>query len=376
MQLENFISGEYKQQFKYKSFLPNKINQEWTWNNADINILLEEANNELIKLNSISNFVPNINLFISMYSNKEAIFSTRIEGTKTNIDELLNDNYNDEIRNDKQEVQNYINALNYATDRLKQLPISNRLLKETHKILMSGVRGERKYPGEFRQTQNWIGGSNLTNAFYIPPHQDDVENLMNDLENFIHNDNLKVPHLIKIAIIHYQFETIHPFCDGNGRLGRLLIILYLINFGLLNKPILYLSYFFEKYKPTYYDYLTNIREKNDIVRWILFFLSGIIEIAKQSTNTLYKINNLKCEVDDLIINNIQRKTQNIINVIDYIFKKPIINADEIIKNLQLNKMTAYNIISKLENLGILEEINKTQRNKVYRFTKYINLFND
>ena len=376
MQLENFISGEYKQQFKYKSFLPNKINQEWTWNNADINILLEEANNELIKLNSISNFVPNINLFISMYSNKEAIFSTRIEGTKTNIDELLNDNYNDEIRNDKQEVQNYINALNYATDKLKQLPISNRLLKETHKILMSGVRGERKYPGEFRQTQNWIGGSNLTNAFYIPPHQDDVENLMNDLENFIHNDNLKVPHLIKIAIIHYQFETIHPFCDGNGRLGRLLIILYLINFGLLNKPILYLSYFFEKYKPTYYDYLTNIREKNDIVRWILFFLSGIIEIAKQSTNTLYKINNLKCEVDDLIINNIQRKTQNIINVIDYIFKKPIINADEIIKNLQLNKMTAYNIISKLENLGILEEINKTQRNKVYRFTKYINLFND
>ena len=149
MELENFISGEYKQQFKYKSFLPNKINQEWTWNNADINILLEEANNELIKLNSISNFVPNINLFISMYSNKEAIFSTRIEGTKTNIDELLNDNYNDEIKNDKQEVQNYINALNYAIDRLKQLPISNRLLKETHKILMSGVRGERKYPGEF-----------------------------------------------------------------------------------------------------------------------------------------------------------------------------------------------------------------------------------
>lgn len=376
MQLENFISGEYKQQFKYKSFLPNKINQEWTWNNADINILLEEANNELVKLNSVSNFVPNINLFISMYSNKEAIFSTKIEGTKTNMDELLNDSYNDEIRNDKQEVQNYINALNYAIERLKQLPISNRLLKETHKILMSGVRGERKYPGEFRTTQNWIGGSNLTDAFYIPPHQDDVENLMNDLENFIHNDNLKVPHLIKIAIIHYQFETIHPFCDGNGRLGRLLIILYLINFGLLNKPILYLSYFFEKYKPTYYDYLTNIREKNDIIRWILFFLSGVVEIAKQSTNTLHKINSLKCEVDDLITNNIQRKTQNLINVIDYIFKKPIINADEIIKNLHLNKMTTYNIISKLENLGILEEINKTQRNKVYRFTKYISLFND
>ncbi len=378
MRLEDFISGEYKQQFKYKSFMPSRINCEFTWDNPDINVLLEQANAELSKLNLMSKFIPNINLFISMYFNKEAIFSTKIEGTKTEMDELLNDDYSSikEIRNDKKEVQNYINALNYAIDRLNDLPISNRLLKEIHKILMAGVRGENKYPGEFRITQNWIGGSSLINAFYIPPHQDDIETLMADLENFIHNNVIRVPHLIKIAIIHYQFETIHPFCDGNGRLGRLLIILYLINFKLLDKPILYLSYFFEKHKPSYYDYLNNVRKNNDMISWILFFLDGVIKMSKQAKDTLNKINNLKQDIDDIIKNNIKRNTKNMFKVLDYIFKKPIVNADELIKNLNLNKMTTYNIIYKLESLNILQEISGRERNKVYRFGKYLDLFGE
>lgn len=375
MRLEDFISGRYKQQFKYKSFTPNKINKEFTWDNTDINISLEEANKSLAELNAVATFIPNINLFIAMYSNTEAIFSTRIEGTRTEMDELLNNNFSDEeTRNDKQEVQNYINALNYAIGKLSELLISNRLLKETHGVLMYNARGQNKYPGEFRKTQNWIGGSNLIDAFYIPPHQDEIEELMADLENFIHNNNLKVPHLIKIAIIHYQFESIHPFCDGNGRLGRLLIILYLINFRLLDKPILYLSYFFEKYKATYYDYLTNVRKNNEIIKWILFFLNGVIKVSKQAKNTLNNINNLKKEIEELISTKIKRKSKNLIRLLDYIFVKPIVNVDEIIKNLNLNKMTAYNLIYKLEELNILREITDKQRNKVYKFEKYLVLF--
>jgi Fic family protein len=376
MRLEDFVSGQFKRQFRYESFSPSMVNHEFTWDNADINVSLEKANVLLAELNALSKTVPNVNLFISMYVSKEAIFSTRIEGTKTKIDELLNNNYNDEIRNDKQEVVNYIKALKYAINRLKELPLSNRLLKETHKILMDNVRGENKYPGEFRKTQNWIGGSSLTDAFYIPPHQSEVEDLMSDLENFIHNESLKIPHLIKIALIHYQFETIHPFCDGNGRLGRLLIILYLINFKLLDKPILYISYFFEKYRTTYYDYLTNARKNNDIIRWILFFLSGIVEMSKQVKTILIKINILKQNIDNIIQNNAKRNSKNIMRIMDYLFNKPIVTVSEIIKKLGLNNKTAYNIVNKLEKLNILQVMAGEQRNKTYRFGEYLNLFNE
>lgn len=377
MKLEDFVAGSFKQQYKYKSFSPNKINHEFTWDNVDINVLLEEANKELAELNSASKFVPNIELFISMYSNKEAIYSTRIEGTNIDVDGLLNNSYvDDETRNDKQEVVNYINALNYSINGLNELPLSNRLLKETHKILLLGVRGQNKYPGEFRKTQNWIGGSNLNDAFYVPPHQDDIEELMSDIENFIHNDGLKIPHLIKIAIIHYQFETIHPFCDGNGRLGRLLIILYLINFNLLSKPILYLSYFFEKHKSSYYDYLTNIRKNNDAIKWILFFLNGVVSVSKQSKNVLNNISALKQELDDLIESKIKRKTQNVAKIVDYIFQKPIFDMEEIVASLNLNKTTAYNLVYKFVEFGILKEISNKQRNKTYKFEQYLNLFKD
>jgi Fic family protein len=376
MKLEYFVSGKFKQQLKYKSFCPCKINREFVWDNADINILLERANAELSELNISAKFALNINLFISMYASKEAVSSTRIEGTRTKIDELLNDKYSDETRDDKKEVQNYLKALDYAVSRLNELPLSNRLLRETHKILMSGVRGENKYPGEFRKTQNWIGGSNLTDAFYIPPHQSEVEDLMDDWELFMHNESLRIPHLIKIALVHYQFETIHPFCDGNGRLGRLLIILYLINFRLLDKPILYISYFFDKHRTTYYDYLTNARKNNDIIRWILFFLNGIIETSGQAKNVLNKINMLKQNTDDIIKNNSERNSKNVSKIMDYLFKKPIVNIGEISGNLNLNKKTAHNIINKLKDLNILQEITGKQRDKVYSFGEYLKLFEE
>jgi Fic family protein len=338
--------------------------------------LLERANAELSELNVSAKFAPNVDLFVSMYANKEAVSSTKIEGTRTKIDELLNDKYSDETRDDKKEVQNYLKALDYAVNRLNELPLSNRLLREAHRILMTGVRGENKYPGEFRKTQNWIGGSNLTDAFYIPPHQSEVEDLMGDLELFMHNEALRIPHLIKVALIHYQFETIHPFCDGNGRLGRLMIILYLINFKLLAKPILYISNFFDKHRATYYDYLTNTRKNNDIIRWILFFLNGIIETSAQARNVLNKINALKQNTDDIIKNNSERNSKNMSKIIDYLFRKPIINVEEISKSLSLNKKTAHNVINKLENLNILQEITGKQRERVYSFMEYLKLFEE
>ena len=246
MKLETFVAGHLQQRYQYKSFEPVPVNHEWIWEDAAINTLLEQANRALGELNAFSLIVPDIDLFIEMHVVKEAQTSSRIEGTRTDMDEALmsEEQILPEKRDDWREVRNYIDALNTAIAELRTLPLSNRMLKQTHAILMRGVRGEHKQPGEFRTSQNWIGGSNLADAAFVPAHHENVPELMGDLEKFWHNKEIIVPHLVRLAISHYQFETIHPFLDGNGRIGRLLIPLYMINHGLLAKPSRYLSDFF------------------------------------------------------------------------------------------------------------------------------------
>jgi len=284
MQVEQFVSGHWLQQYQYKSFSPAPINCEWQWLDPQLNTLLERASRSLAELNALSLMVPDVDLFIRMHIAKEANTSSRIEGTQTQMDEAImrREQVAPEKRDDWQEVQNYIEAINTAVSDLEHLPLSIRLLKQTHAVLMQGVRGAHKLPGEFRSSQNWIGGSNLNNAVFVPPHPDQVAELMGDLEKFWHNEQILVPDLIRIALSHYQFETIHPFLDGNGRIGRLLITLYLVDKGLLHKPALYLSDFFERNRGAYYDALTVVRSSNDLLHWLRFFLTAVAETATSS----------------------------------------------------------------------------------------------
>ncbi len=375
MDIKNFVAGSYKQQYKYQSFSPNKINKVYVWDDATINKLLEEANILLGQLNAYTMIVPDVDLFVQMHITKEANTSSRIEGTKTEMDEALmeKENIDPERRDDWEEVQNYIQAMNEAIESLQKLPISKRLIKQTHETLLQGVRGEVKQPGNFRISQNWIGGSNLTNAFYIPPHQDEVEELMSDLESFIHNEELNVPHLIKLAIVHYQFETIHPFLDGNGRIGRLLITLYLVSMGLLKHPSLYLSDFFEKNKGAYYDALTVVRSSNDLAHWIKFFLTAVIETSKKSIATFNGILELKGRMD-IFVASLGRKAENGQKLITYLYKHSVIDSKKAMEILGVSAKTAGTLLKDFEDEGILVEYTGFQRNRSYVFNEYIELF--
>ncbi|MBZ0180121.1 MAG: Fic family protein [Melioribacteraceae bacterium] len=378
MDIAEFKSGQLIQQYQYKSFSPSKINNEWTWRDPKINTLLAEANIKLGEINAFSLYVPNIDFFISMHVIKEATTSSRIEGTKTNIDEALLsiDEIDPEKRDDWQEVQNYIHSLNYSIAKLKELPVSTRLLKEAHKILLSGVRGETKQPGQYRTSQNWIGGATLKDAVFIPPHHSEVSDLMNDLENFIHNETIDVPHLIRIAIIHYQFETIHPFLDGNGRLGRLLITLYLVSAGLLDKPTLYLSDFFEKKKSLYYDNLTFVRTSDNLAQWIKFFLVAVIETSDKGIQTFKEILRLKDEIEGKKLLSLGNRIQNGKTIVSHLYRKPIINVKEVEKILDVTTKPANRIIQDFVEMGILEEITGYKRNRLFLFKDYYKLFAD
>ncbi len=376
MDIKDFRSGRSEQQYEYRSFLPVAIDREWVLSDPRTLTLLEEASRLLGELNTYSKIVPDVDFFIRMHLIKEATTSSRIEGTQTNMEEALVDasDVDPERRDDWGEVQNYIAAIQFAIDRLKTMPLSNRLLREAHAILMQGVRGKNKQPGEFRSSQNWIGLS-LKDASFIPPHQDHVPDLMGDLEKFTHDENIHVPHLIRIAIIHYQFETIHPFLDGNGCLGRLMIVLYMVSFGLLAKPALYLSDFFERHKGKYYDELMSVRTTSKLLPWLQFFVAGVRETAASSIQVFQDIVSLKERIESEKLPTFHpRRQANAQMLMRILYQKPVITIKEAAVSTGAQTNTAAALISDFVRLGILRELTGKRRNRQFIFDEYVNLF--
>ncbi len=376
MDIKNFKSGALGKGYKYQYFLPELINHSFYWTDTKINAQLEKASIKLGELNSFSRLVPDVDMFIRTHVLKEAVVSSRIEGTRTEMEEALlkKSDVKPEKRSDWQEVNNYVDAMNTAIQQLQKLPLSNRLLRNAHKKLLHNVRGEYKNPGEFRTSQNWIGGATITDAIFVPPTHTEVPGLMADLEKFLHNDDIAVPHLVKIAVAHYQFETIHPFLDGNGRVGRLLITLYLVSSGILDRPLLYLSDFFEKHKSLYYDNLTRVREKNDLSQWLLFFLIAVEETASKAALTLNQILVLKENIEKERIIKLGKKINNARNFLDYLYSSPVIQVKDVEKKLSLSTQASYNLVDDFVKLNILKEITDFSRNRIFIFDEYVKLF--
>lgn len=373
--MKDFVAGKYINQGFYKSFQPGLINRQWTLDDMEVIQLLSRADRELGRLDMYSDYIPDIDLFISMHVLKEATQSSRIEGTHTNIEEALKEREDipPDKRDDWEEVQNYSFAMQAAIRELDNLPLSSRLIRETHKRLLQGVRGEKKMPGEFRRSQNWIGGASINDALFIPPVHTAVPELMSDLEHFIHNREVFFPELLKIALIHYQFETIHPFLDGNGRIGRLLITLCLVSKGILKKPLLYISDFMETHRDNYYRNLMTVRTDNDISRWFKFFLTGVIDTAEKGIRTFDSILQLQRQMDQRI-QTLGRSLVNAQKVMDFLYHKPLINAFTVSEITGISSPSAYRLVSNLEQLGILKEITGGKRKREYLFADYLNLF--
>lgn len=372
--MQNFAAGKYINQGYYKSFQPNFINRNWEITDMSVIQLLSKADRHLGRLDMYSEYVD-LDLYIQMHIAKEAVQSSKIEGTRTNIEDtfLRKEEINIEERNDWEEVQNYISAMKEAVLMLHTLPFSSRLIKQTHKILLQGVRGEHKLPGEYRKSQNWIGGAGLNDAVFIPPVHTSLNELMSDLEKFANDDLNQLPDLLKIALIHYQFETIHPFLDGNGRVGRLLITLYLVDKGILKQPILYLSDFFERNRTLYYDNLMRARTHNDLNQWFKFFLTGIIETAQNGVQTFDGILQLQRNID-YKLKNAGSKSGDAQKVLDALYSKPLINAQSVSEVIGKSMRTAYQLIYFLEELEIVREISGSQRGRNYLFEDYLKLF--
>lgn len=378
MKLETDRAGILKRmQSNYECFVPHDLKYLKFNIDEEFQNLINRAYLLLGRLDGMATTLPDINLFVSMYVQKEAVISSQIEGIQASlIDVLQKDRKNEKIK-DTEEIVNYIKATNYAFKRLEELPLCMRLIKETHSILLSGVRGNEKSPGEFRKSQNWIGyaGCKLNTASFVPPAPGEMEKSLTDLEKYIHEDSF-IPNLIKIALIHYQFETIHPFLDGNGRMGRLLIVLFLKERGLIEYPVLYLSYFFKKNRNRYYELLNNVRVKGEFEEWIKFFIKGICEISEDAISSIQKIIELK-KADIGKIRNIPKgNISNLLLIYDYLLRHPFLETEDIRRLSDLSKPTVNKLLETLIELEILELVEEKKRYKQYVYRKYVDILSE
>ena len=364
------LSGEAA----YQSFCPAPLPPVPELERSDELIKnLINANKSIAVLESVSSHIPNINLFVSIYVRKEALLSSQIEGTQATLEDVLDPMIESNTNQNVADVINYIKATEYAVLRLKELPLCSRLIKETHGVLMQGVRGQEKYPGEFRTSQNWIGGkgSSLKTARYIPPNPEDMQEAISNLEKFMNAED-NMDSLVKIALIHYQFETIHPFLDGNGRVGRLMIILYLLEKGLLSAPVLYISYFLKKNRIEYYDRMTEVRSKGNYEQWVNFFLQAVSDSAADATETIEKLYALHTENTEKI-ESLGRARVTALRLLDYLEANPIIEINKTAQALSLSFNTVSSSVERLINLNILETSGNQSRNRTFSYESYLRI---
>ena len=370
----SIIGGE-----SFNSYIPSTLPPQPPIEMDEIYPLLDKANTALGRLDGISMILPDPSLFLYMYVRKEAVLSSQIEGTQSSLSDLLlfenNQQSPNNLFDDVSEVSSYVAAMNYSIDRLKKLPLSLRLIKEAHEKLMNNSRGNNKNPGEFRTSQNWIGGSRPGNAIFVPPPAEKLMECLDNFEKFLHDEKTKMPILIRAAIAHVQFETIHPFLDGNGRIGRLLITLMLCNDGILKEPSLYLSLYFKANRQEYYNHLQNIRETGDFESWIKFFLIGVEKTSNDAVKTAKDIINLFIE-DSKIIEKSDKCTPAILAIYKYLQKSPITNTSKIKEECGISLPTIIRNMESLEYLGIVEEVTKKERHKIFIYKKYLELLND
>ena len=358
----------------YQSFKPNPLPPipEIEMDEEMVNLLVD-ANKQLVKLDTASQLISNADLFISMYVRKEALISSQIEGTQCTLDDILDPEVEVNANLDVSDVINYVKATQYALKHLERLPLCCRLIREIHEVLMENVRGQDKTLGEFRHSQNWIGPANcsLKDARYIPPNVEDMQNAMSDLEKYI-NEKVDYDPLIRVALIHYQFETIHPFLDGNGRIGRLLILLYLMEQGLLAKPVIYISYFLKKNQIEYYDRISEVRRSGNFEQWIRFFLEAVSKAAADSLESINKLSNLHDKNLEKLPKT-SRSKDNLRAVFDYIEQYPIVDIKRTAKELDISYNTAATAVKKLVELGVLKETTNAARNRVFAYEEYLSI---
>lgn len=374
-------SGVYvAQSGGYKTFIPKVLPPDPSiMMDAEMVDVLSKADRAVGRLSGISEALPNPDLFLAMYVRKEAVLSSRIEGTQASLEDVLEYESEDRpktIANDVGEVVNYIKAMNYGLKRLEKLPLSLRLIREIHSELMRGVRGGDKYPGEFRKSQNWIGpgGCSLNNAIFVPPPVHEMKQALGDLEKYLHS-RFKYPTLIECSLVHSQFETIHPFLDGNGRIGRLLITFFLCLQNVLNKPLLYISYYFKQNRTEYYEKLMDVRTKGNWEGWIKFFLKGIEQTSEQACDTANKILDIRTQDRNKIRTRINRSSK-VEALLDILFDRPIVSIKDIVKLLNVTFPTANNLAGIFTRIGIFKEITGRQRNRMFAYSQYLNLLKE